>query len=82
METLSLPTSQPSDLQVDTIAAKATASGPGALGVIRLSGSLSTAILEGLTPSPTIASIPDRTATLMLLSSMFLYFYVELEMFQ
>jgi len=54
---------------VDTIAAKATASGPGgALGVIRLSGSLSTAILEGLTPSP-IASIPDRTATLMLLSS-------------
>ena len=54
---------------MDTIAAKATASGPGgALGVIRLSGSLSTAILEGLTPSP-IASIPDRTATLMLLSS-------------
>ena len=68
METSSPPESQADELTVDTIAARATAAGPGALGVVRLSGSKSVEIVQCLT-STRVHAIPSRTASLMLLKS-------------
>ena len=69
METLIPPqNSQAKELRVDTIAARATALGPGALGVVRLSGGGAFEILQRLTPVA-VKDIPSRTASLVLLQN-------------
>ena len=57
---------QPSGLKVDTIVAKATASGPGAVAVIRMSGARALEIAQRLVSRDT-KNIEDRVATLVLL---------------
>ncbi len=51
-------------LQVDTIAAKATANGPGAIGIIRISGHQAIAVIQRLATRD-INSIEAQRATLM-----------------
>ena len=69
METLiPLQNSQAQELRVDTIVARATALGPGALGVVRLSGGEAFEILQRLTPAA-VKDIPSRTASLVLLQN-------------
>jgi tRNA modification GTPase len=45
----------------DTIAALATPQGIGAIGVIRVSGSLAVDIVDGLFPSKSLAAQPSHT---------------------
>jgi len=68
VETLSSPESKANELHVDTIVARATAVGPGALGVVRLSGGESVEIVQRLT-STRVGAIPDRTASVLLLKN-------------
>ena len=63
---MGLRESQPGCLEIDTIVAKATASGPGAVAVIRMSGGKALEIVQRLV-SRDINSIEDRVATLALL---------------
>ena len=65
-ESMGLRESQPGCLEIDTIVAKATASGPGAVAVIRMSGGKALEIVQRLV-SRDINSIEDRVATLVLL---------------
>ena len=62
-ESMGLRESQPGCLEIDTIVAKATASGPGAVAVIRMSGGKALEIVQRLV-SRDINSIEDRVATL------------------